>query len=412
MKELTCIVIGGGYAGINTIKNIRQLFHDKSAQYKLKLVLIDKNAYHLRKVLLFKPAVRDKEIKVPLTHMFSEGVDIVQAIVKKVNPKQKKIQLEDANGHTKSLNYDLLVLAIGNDLKKPDFSQSGIALTSTDESTKIREKWQANLKKASSIHDEETRRKLLTIAVCGAGISGIETAAELAYYAREDAKFFGIDPTTVNIHLINAKKRLFSNGPEKVGKKLENKLKSLGVRVIHETKATTLENDILTLSNNHTLLLGLCIWTLGMQPHPLLHNIGLATTPEGYLNVDSSYRVKEAEGVYSIGDCAQISDPLTGKKDGKTCKEAIAQAERLANVILADLEQKPAPHHQSFMELFCFGLGPEDGLVWIHKWGLDLILTGKVGNAFRKWTWSSASLISKVKEDPVLNDSHSKTMRE
>lgn len=55
MQEVTCIVVGGGYAGINAIKAIRKSFAEVNS-YTLLLILIDKQPHHLRKVLLFKPA--------------------------------------------------------------------------------------------------------------------------------------------------------------------------------------------------------------------------------------------------------------------------------------------------------------------------------------------------------------------
>lgn len=55
MQEVTCIVVGGGYAGINAIKAIRKAFAEANS-YTLRLIVIDKQPHHLRKILLFKPA--------------------------------------------------------------------------------------------------------------------------------------------------------------------------------------------------------------------------------------------------------------------------------------------------------------------------------------------------------------------
>jgi len=125
----------------------------------------------------------------------------------------------------------------------------------------------------------------------------------------------------------------------------------------------------------------------------MLQNIGLPITQEGNVMVDESYRVQGAEGVYSIGDCAQILDPASGRMDGKTCKEAAAQAERLGKVILADCKGLPAPAHKKFTDFFCFALGPERAMIWTRQWGLNFTLTGKLARRIREFTWDSASLI-------------------
>jgi NADH:ubiquinone reductase (H+-translocating) len=91
MKVLTCVVIGAGYAGIHAVKEIRKTFNDGASKHPLRIILIDKNPYHFRKVLLFKPAVTDEDIKIPLIDMFPDGVEIVQATITKIEAGKKKL---------------------------------------------------------------------------------------------------------------------------------------------------------------------------------------------------------------------------------------------------------------------------------------------------------------------------------
>ncbi|WMT41835.1 FAD-dependent oxidoreductase [Paenibacillus sp. D2_2] len=150
---------------------------------------------------------------------------------------------------------------------------------------------------------------------------------------------------------------------------------------------------MLTLSDGSIIPSGLCVWTLGLLPNPMLSSLGVPLTADGYIAVDASYRVQRAPGIYAIGDCAEIIDPASGLADGKTCKEATAQASRLAQVIAADLMGRPAPTHKRFMDFFCFGLGPQRGIAWTRAWGIDMIFTGKLGWRLREFTWKSASLL-------------------
>lgn len=147
MKELTCIVIGGGYAGINAIKAIWKTFKGQESKRKLRLILIDKNSYHFRKVLLFKPAVGYEEITIPLTRLFPEGVEFVRATVTKIESEERRLLCQDAEGNKNSIKYDLLVLAVGSVVRQPDPEQGGMALASLDAAWKIREAWRANIKK-------------------------------------------------------------------------------------------------------------------------------------------------------------------------------------------------------------------------------------------------------------------------
>lgn len=395
MKTRTCIVIGAGYAGIHAVKEIRKQFKDHANKNKLRLVLIDRNPYHLRKVLMFRPAVTNEEIRIPLTKLFPEGVELVQATVTNIKAPEKMLLCLDSSGAEHELNYDMLVAAAGSVIRLPDPEQGGIALASLENAQKIRNVWLANLKQAASENRPKERERLMRIAIAGAGISGIETAAELAYYARRDAERLGLDPQALQIDLYNAHERLFLDGPAKVGVKLEQSLQAIGVSVMHNQRVIKEKDGVLWLSNGERRPVGLCIWTLGLLPNPMLHAIGLPVTHEGHVHVDDSYRVANMPGVYSIGDCARIVDPANGHVDGKTCKEAIPQAARLARIMLADREGRVAPAHKRYMSSFSIGLGPDRGLTWLNKWGMDFVITGKPSWKIKKFTWDTASMITK-----------------
>lgn len=395
MKPWTCVVIGAGYAGIHAVKEIRKLFKDQVNKHPLRLVMIDKNPFHLRKVLMFRPAVTNEEIRVPLPKLFPDGVELIEATVTKIEAEEKKLTYLNTAGAEHEMNYDMLVVAAGSVIRQPGQEQGGIALASLENAQKIRSAWLANLDRAAVENNPKERERLMQIAIAGAGISGIETAAELAYYARKDAERLRLDPQAVKIDLYNAHQRLFLDAPAKVAMKLEHLLRDIGINVVHEKRVMKEQDGVLWLSDNEKQSVGLCIWTLGLQPNPMLHVIGLPLTPEGYALVDASYRVADMPGVYSIGDCAKIVDPGNGHTDGMTCKEAIPQAARLAKIMLADLEGRRAPVHESYMKSFSIGLGPDKGLTWVNKWGLDIVITGKLGWKIKQFTWDTASMLTK-----------------
>ncbi|KQY91639.1 pyridine nucleotide-disulfide oxidoreductase [Paenibacillus sp. Root52] len=394
MKTLTCVVIGAGYAGIHAVKEIRKRFKDQVNKHPLRLVLIDKNAFHLRKVLMFRPAVTNEDIRIPLTKLFPDEVELVQARVLNINAVEKKLVYVNDMEAEHELNYDMLVVTVGSVIRQPDPDQGGIALTSLESAQKIRSVWLSNLQQAASESNATERERLMHIAIVGAGISGVETAAELAYYARKDGERLGLDPQAIRIELYNAHDRLFLDGPAKVGMKLERLLQDIGINTLHNKRIIKEEDGVIWLSDGEKRSIGLCIWTLGLLPNPMIQTIGLPVISDGHVRVDVSYRVADMPGVYSIGDCARIVDPLNGHVDGKTCKEAIPQAVRLAKIMLADLEGRQAPVHESYMNLYSIGLGPDKGLTWVNKWGIDFVITGKLSWKIKEYTWDAASMLT------------------
>ncbi|WP_028543707.1 NAD(P)/FAD-dependent oxidoreductase [Paenibacillus taiwanensis] len=393
MTPFTCIVVGGGYAGIHALQALRQSLGEQVKGREVRFILMDKQPHHLRKVLLFKPAAADMNITLPLKELFSEGVEVIQGTVSALEPTHRKLHYTDEDGATQSIGYDVIVLALGSVIREAAPAQGGITLSSIHAAATIRKLWLANLQQAVREPNAALRQRLLTLAVAGAGISGIETAAELAHAIRAAAVGLGLNPADVKVYLLNAQDTLLPNGPAKMARKLERSLADCGVTVLHRKKALHEQDGQLTLADGDVIPVGVCVWTLGLLPNPIVRSLGLPVTPEGQLVVDASYRVKGCSCIYSIGDCARIVDPASGQVDQMTCKEGNAQAARLGKIVFADLQGTAAPSHKSFMDFFCVGLGPNRGVVWTRYRGLDIILTGKIGWKIRQLTWNMASLI-------------------
>jgi NADH dehydrogenase len=391
MNEMTCIIIGGGHAGLGALKAIKEETRGMANGQRIRFILIDKQPGHVRKVMLFQPAAGGEEIIIPWTRYCSDGAEFLQATVTSIDREAKRLQYTDTQGNDARIDYDLLVVSVGSIVRRPDPDQGGIALTDPKAAADILVRWRANLRQAAVETNPEERKRLMTIAVAGAGISGIETSAELVLAMRKEAEVLGLNPSDISVYLLNANERLFPIGPDKVRRKLESMLSECGVTVLHNRKAIREQAGELTLSNHDRLPVGLCIWTTGLIPNPGLRSMGLPLTSEGQVLVDECYRVQGMPGVYSIGDCARVVDPSTGKADQMTCKEAGPQALRLGKIVAADLEGRPAPVHKSFMETFGFGLGHNRGLIWVHKWGLDIMVTGKLAWKVKKVGWDYAS---------------------
>jgi NADH:ubiquinone reductase (H+-translocating) len=394
MNDLTCIIIGGGHAGIAALKAIKETTRGMANGRRIRFILVDKQPGHVRKMLLFRPAVGEEDIMFPWTHYgFSEGVEFVQGTVTSVDRWEKQIQYEDMQGNDARIRYDLLVVAVGSVVRQPDPDQGGISLTDLQTAAVIPQRWRSNLRKAAGETNPKERKRLMTVAVAGAGISGVETSAELALEMQKEASSLGLSPSDISVYLLSRQERLFLEGPEKVGRKLDQILSECGVTVLYNRKVMQEEAGVVTLDIGDRVPVGLCIWTIGLLPNPALRTMGLPLTPDGQVVVDESYRVQGAPGVYSIGDCTRIVDPKNGKADLMRGGEGGLQADRLGKIVVADLEGRPAPTHtKANFDAFTIGLG-QNGMFWVRKWGLDMVMTGKVPGKLKKLVEDQASML-------------------
>ncbi|CAG7646273.1 hypothetical protein PAESOLCIP111_05129 [Paenibacillus solanacearum] len=395
MNDLTCVIIGGGYAGLQALKAIKEKTNGIANGRRIRFVLIDMQPGHLRKLRMFRPTATEEEIMIPWNQLTLKDFEFVQGTVTSVDGEEKRVRYIGPQGNDARIRYDLLVVTVGSIVRRPDPDQGGVALTDPQAAADIRECWRANLRKAARATNPEERKKLMTIAVAGAGISGIETSAELALTMRKEATALGLNPSDVSVYLLNAQERLLPEVSEKFRRKLDRQLTECGVTVLHNRKALREEAGSLSLSGGDCLAVGLCIWTLGLIPNPGLKGMDLPLTPEGKVLVDECYRVKGMPNVYSIGDCSGIVDPRDGRATQMTCFEAGEQGLRLGKIVMADLEGRPAPSHHSAksnMDAFTIALG-QNGVFWIRTWGLDMVMTGKLPGRIKKLVEDTASML-------------------
>lgn len=380
-EKETIVVIGGGYAGINLIHQLRKLRLSKD----MEIILVDKNEYHFKKVKLFKAIVEghDDSLKVPFTNYCGEGIQFIQGELAAIHQDRTTIEVMCQNRDIYEIPFSRLIIALGSIIKEPDPALGGETLGSIESAKRIRQDLKMKLLSGQG---------KLKVAVAGGGITGIETAAEIASWLKKESETAGIDPFGVEVMLLDNKDRLLSDVPEKVDFQLEKRLNKLGVSVLHKVKAESFQEGMVMLHDGSNIAADYCIWTVGLKPHPSLAKLSLPLHETGKILTDSWYRLENSQTIYAIGDCVHVADCRNGKIAAMTCKEAISQAGRLAKVIKADMEGTFAEAHQAYPNLHCIGLGPENGFVWAQKWGIDFVLSGRLGGKVREYTWNMASL--------------------
>lgn len=383
-NEKTIVVVGGGYAGINLIEALKKEFH-RELKRNIRVILIDKNSFHFKKVKLFKGIVNENvaDLSVPLKDYCGIAIEFMQGELAKIDPKKQTIHIIVQDGTFNEIYYDQLVLAMGSVLREADSERGGLSLTSLESAKNIREQLLRKL---------ESPETMLRLAIAGSGITGIETAAEVGTWLKEEAGKAGNKQKDIEIYLINDKQRLLNDIPVKISERIESRLKKLGIRVLHLKKAERFTDHKLYFSDMSHLDADFCIWTVGLKPHPDLCKLGLRLTEEGKIKVDAWYRASENKSIYAIGDCVHVVDPTSGAAAAMSCKEAISQAQRLSKIMKAHIDGSTAAPHQTYPNLLCIGLGPSDGMVWAQKWGIDFALSGKMAGKIREYTWDLASI--------------------
>ncbi|MFD3450248.1 NAD(P)/FAD-dependent oxidoreductase [Microbacteriaceae bacterium 4G12] len=389
----TIVILGGGYAGINLIHSLKKDLSSELGK-NIRIILVDKQAYHFRKVLLFRAITEESELKIPFQRYLSEGVEFVQGEVLELKKGEKKLCLKVEQEQI-DISYDYLVIALGSVMKENPVRLGGIQLTDLNSAHAIRKQLNNIIEQAKSVNDVLLRKELLSIAVVGGGISGIETVAELAVWFKEQLRQARINPAEAKLFLFDPNSHLLHNTPLKVSLKLERKLNEMGVQFVSNARVKEYKDGQIYCVDGRTFSVGACIVTTGTKANPIIQTFHLPVSENNQLIVDDCYCVEGYIDIFAIGDCARVIDSNTQHIDGMTCKEAIPQAQRLSKIIKSKVFNIPnrITHQEYPVKLYCISLGPKSGFVWVQKWGMNFILSDKLGLKLREYTWEQASLL-------------------
>ncbi len=307
MNKENIVVIGGGYAGVLTVKGLIKKLKKEIKKGEVEITLIDRQPYHVLMTELHEAAfdrTNFEAIRVYHKKIFNEKyVNLVLDEVTNINYESKEISLKA--GETKK--YDYIVEATG--AKVTHFGVEGAEeftypMWSYKDTRVVHEKVLANFEMAEKENDAEKRRELLTFVVAGAGFSGVEVVGELKEWIDRTLiyRYPTISPDEISVHIIDGAPRILNSFGEKAAAKahkyMENKL---GINIILNSFISKVTADSVTFGDNQTIKSDCIIWTSGITCAPI--------NPEGYeacrgnrIPVNAELEIVGQNNAYVLGD--------------------------------------------------------------------------------------------------------------
>ncbi len=134
-----------------------------------------------------------------------------------------------------------------------------------------------------------------TVAVVGAGLSGVEVASELRE-SRSDLK----------IYLFDRKDRILFPYPEKLSRYVEEWFVKHKVTIIRNSNITKVEPNIV-YNHDEPLECDAIVWTAGIQANEVVRNLPVEQDGSGRVVLTKYHNIPNNEHVYVVGDCASTS---------------------------------------------------------------------------------------------------------
>lgn len=299
IKKTEVVIVGGGFGGIYTAKNLLKFFK----RDEVDITLINKSNYFLFTPLLHEVAtggLTPDTIIESLREVFrNTPIKFVEDLVTEVDQSTKVIKTS-----TQSFNYDYLVISSGaetNYFGTPGAKENSFPLKNLPDAVALRNHIIATCEKAVLTHD----KSLLKCAIVGAGATGVELAAELQEYMEHtictyyrNSEFTKQD---IRVNLITATPEIIAQFPAKMRTIAHDELIKKGINIIPNTIVTQVEEGKITLKDGTSILAHTIVWVAGVTP--ILSNIkGIVAGPKGRMEVNEFLQTLNDTSVFALGD--------------------------------------------------------------------------------------------------------------
>ncbi len=293
------IVVGGGFAGIETARRIA--FRVGSS---VKVTLISNKSYFEYYPGLYRVVTGSSpiEVAIPLQEMVPSNVEILIDTVTSVDVAGKKVFCQETGEYT----ADYLVLAMGSEttyFDLPGLDTMSFGFKSIKEANRLKE----HITNLFKTHQHPSQNELVShfhIVVVGGGPSGVEVAGDLAIFMKKIAKLTEVDSSFITVDLIESNPRVVPQLPPDVSEKILAQLRKLGVNIFLNRRLEREEVEHVFMKDM-SLKAKTVIWTAGTRLNQIYSQInGLEFANNKRVVVDDYLQAHGHTNVYIVGDAA------------------------------------------------------------------------------------------------------------
>lgn len=401
-KKQKIIVIGGGFAGVQFVRNIDENLFD--------VLLIDKINHHQFQPLFYQVAtsqIEPSSISFPLRNVFKnkKNIQIRLAEVLSVDKDNNKILTSIGEFY-----YDYLVIAIGcttNFFGNDKLKENTLTLKSTYDAITIRNHILQIFEDIISSREED-KESLLNLVIVGAGPTGVELSGAFAEIKKDilPKDYRGIDFSKFKVFLIEGSKNTLNNMSNQSKDASKKYLEKMGVIVYTEIFVKDYDGNILTLNTGEIIKTKTVIWAAGVTGNKISGFSEDEITAGNRFKVDRINKLIGSENIYALGDIAYMETLNYPKGHPQVANVAINQAKLLANnlKLLKRNKQTTSFEYKDLGSMATIGRNKavvdlpfihfKGYFAWLVWMFLHLMLILSVKNKliiFINWAWAYAS---------------------
>ncbi|MCK9421153.1 MAG: NAD(P)/FAD-dependent oxidoreductase [Bacteroidales bacterium] len=331
------LIIGGGFGGITLIQKLKNK--------PVEIILIDRYNHHNFQPLMYQVAtcgLSATSIASPFRRMFKgyRNFTFHLAEVQKIDAENNFVDTTIGK-----FEYDYLVIATGSETNfynNSKLAKNSLVMKTLDDALTIRNTLLEQFERATLYKKPEEKKIILNFVIIGGGATGVELAGALAEFKSHIiAKDYPeIDPSLMNIHLIEAGNRLLPAMSDGASVKANEFLTKMGVKVWLSTMVKDYDGVNVTLTDETVLRSAFFIWSAGVKGK-LVEGLKPSSIQKDRILVDEFHKVRGYDNIFSIGDVAAMITTRMINGHPMLAFPAMQQGSNLALNFLLQLKGKP-----------------------------------------------------------------------
>jgi len=333
------VIIGGGFAGINLAKTLKNAPVD--------ILMLDKHNYHTFQPLLYQVAmgaIAADSIAFPIRRIFTyqDNFSYCLAYVQQINPENNTVTTTIGDVH-----YDYLVVATGSNTNffgNKQIEQFAMPMKNVPEALNLRGLVLQHLEKATVAQNPEERAALMTFVVVGGGPTGVELSGALAEMRRLilQKDYHGLSRDDMRVYLVEGKDRLLAAMSEGASQKAKQYLSAIDVMIYNSVHVQSYDGLELKIDDGMMIKTRNVFWAAGVMgevPKGMEKATVLPRTSR--IQVDETNCVKGYKNIFAIGDVASMSTADYPNGHPGVAPAAIQQGQWLAKNLMHIINNEP-----------------------------------------------------------------------
>ncbi|MBF0812739.1 MULTISPECIES: NAD(P)/FAD-dependent oxidoreductase [Staphylococcus] len=354
------LVLGAGYAGLQTITKLQKQISADEAE----ITLINKNDYHYEATWLHEASAGTlsyEDLLYPVESVVDKNkVNFVKAEVTKIDRNAKKVETDAG-----IFDFDILVVGLGFEsetfgikgMKDHAFQIENI-LTARQLSRHIEDKF-ANYASSKQKDDKD-----LAIIVGGAGFTGVEFLGELTDRIPELCNKYGVEQSKVKITCVEAAPKMLPMFSDELVNYAVSYLEGKGVEFKIGTPIVAANEKGFVVKVNdkeEQLEANTVVWAAGVRGSKLMEE-SFEGVKRGRIVTKQDLTIEGYDDIFVIGDCSAFIPAGEERPLPTTAQIAMQQGEHTAKNIKNVLEGQPTQEFDYVDRGTVCSLGAHDGV--------------------------------------------------